>query len=302
MNLAHSKCLWLSFMAVLVCGAPARAEWVDWIAEASIDFEYNDNLPLSAFERDERDDVSWHPLARVGRAYQLTDRTRAQFVAQITGDIFATFSALDAVEVGGELSLQHKFGVGNAPFLRGTVYGGYKDVDDRQRSGERVQAGVLLGKRFSPRFDAALGYTFAHQGGNNGTIVVPTIPTDVFDLQFHTISAVGNFLLLPDLLFTAGYAFRTGEIASHCTVANVGTVLATENVKAIHFDGVGTDPGVFGGCVYRLDADAHAATASFNYGITERIAIEAGYRFQHGKADFLDYTNHGAVISLLFRY
>ena len=218
---------------------PAAAEWVDWIADASVSFEYNDNLNVSAFDSDEESDLSWHPVAALGRTYQLTDRTRLSLTGEVGGEIYHDFNRLNSVEGGGRLALFHKFGLGNAPWLRASFFGGYRDVGDSKRSGSRFEVGLTAGKRFHPRFDASLSYLFTDRSGRDGEVAVPTIGTDVFDQQYHQLTLTGNFLALPRLLVTAGYTFRYGDFDSACTGANVGRVLAWENVKAIALDGAG---------------------------------------------------------------
>lgn len=300
--LSFLRSIALALAPALLGAFPARAEWVDWIAEAQVLFEYNDNLNLSPFGGDELDDVSWHPRASIGRVFQAGERTRLSLTAEVEGDIYARYDRLDAVEGGGQLAVFHKFGLGDAPWARLALFGGYLDVADGERSGYRVEPSVTLGKRFSPRFDAFLEYRFTHRDGGNGVPVVMGIGTNVFDQQFHRISVGGNFLVLPRLLLGMGYTFRTGEFDSACSAANVGMVLARANVRAIQLDGLGANQGVFGGCVYRLSGDGHAASVKLNYAVTDRIALDVGYRFQHGESGMLDYESNVARMMVLFRY
>lgn len=282
--------------------APAAAEWVDWIADASVSFEYNDNLNVSAFNSDEENDLSWHPVAALGRTYQLADRTRLSLTGEVSGEIYHDFNRLNSVEGGGRLALFHKFGIGNAPWLRASFFGGYKDVGDSKRSGRHLAAQLTGGKRFHPRFDAFLSYLFTDRSGGRGEVAVPTIGTDVFDQQYHQLTLAGNFLALPRLLVTAGYTFRYGDFDSACTGANVGRVLAQENVEAIALDGAGGSSGVFGGCVYRLTGPAHAGVVNVSYGLTDRFSLDAAYEYRYGKADTLDYQVNIARLALVFRY
>jgi len=285
---------------VFVVSAPrARAEWVDWIADAEVDLRYTDNLNNSAFNADEEQDFFWIPAARGGRIFQLTDRTRMSLAAEVAGEIYHEFDGLDAIEAGGSLGLTHKFGVGRAPWLRASFFGGYKEVRESERSGPRLEAGLEIGKRFSPRFDASLAYLYTNRDGGDGVAPMgSTLPTDVFDQQYHLITLSGNFLLAPPLLVTAGYTFRTGDFDSACTPGNAGEALSREkgNIEAIALD------GVFGGCVYRLDGTGHSGFINFSYGFTNRLSLDLGYRYLWGKGDSLTYERNTVQLALLFRY
>ena len=51
---AGSRLVPITLVLVFVVSAPrARAEWVDWIADAEVDLRYTDNLNNSAFNADE---------------------------------------------------------------------------------------------------------------------------------------------------------------------------------------------------------------------------------------------------------
>jgi opacity protein-like surface antigen len=281
----------------LTSGAPrASAEWVDWILDADVAFEYTDNLNNSSFESDEEHDYTWFLGAEGGRVYQLTDRTRLSLSATVVGEIHHRFTGLDGADVGGRVSLFHKFGVGNAPWVRPFFWGGYKEVRADERAGGRFEVGLETGKRFTPRLDASFSYHYTYRDGDDGPVAVPTIGSDVFDQQFHLFTLQGSFLVLDPLLLTAGYTFRYGDFDSACTPMNVGKVLVKADVKAIALD------SVFGGCVYRLKGTGHAAFVNLSWGFTDRISLDAGYRYQYGKAQDLDYSSNTARATLLFRY
>ena len=211
--------------ASLVAGAPrANAEWVDWIADADLAFEYTDNLNNSSFSADEEHDSGWFPALEGGRVFQLTDRTRASISATIAGEFYHRFDDLDALDVGGRLALFHKFGIGNALWVRPYFWGGYKHIRAGVRSGERFEVGFNAGKRFSPRFDVALDYHFTDRDGRS----------DVFEQDYHLLTLVGNFLLLEPLLVTTGYSFRVGDFDSACTPGNVGRVLGRRGREGHH--------------------------------------------------------------------
>lgn len=125
---------------------------------------------------------------------------------------------------------------------------------------------------------------------------MPTISRNVWDQQFHLISAVGNFLVTRELLATVGFTFRTGEFDSACTPMNVGTVLAKGNVKAIALD------PVFGGCAYRLEGEAYSPFINLSYGFLDHFSVNASYRYMYGDAQRLNYDNHVGKLTVVFRY
>jgi hypothetical protein len=300
---------WLSLLTALLfllsvvlpaAGAPPDAprfgQWSDWIIEGQIPFEYTSNVNVSAFNADEEYDFAWFPKARLGRNYQLADSTRLGITVEISGDIYTRFSLLNAVEGGGTLTLFHKFGLGNAPWLRAFFFGGYKDVQDVARTGRRFEVGLKGGKRFSPRFDASLTYRYTNRDGGNGPVAVPSIPTDVFTQTYHQATISARYLLLEQLQATAGYTFRGGDFDSACTVGNVGTVLAREDVRAIALD------PVFNGCVYRLVGFSHSPFVNFSWGFNHHLSLDAGYEFVKGNADHLNYRVHTGKLVLRFQY
>ncbi|MBW2268058.1 MAG: hypothetical protein JRH16_05745 [Deltaproteobacteria bacterium] len=273
----------------------ARAEWVDWIAEAQADVQFTDNLNNSAFESDEEHDVFWSMHGRVGRVFQLTDRTRASLAALVTGQLYNDFEKLDSIEGGGELALFHKFGIGNAPWARIFFFGGYRHIRQDERSSRLLETGLTVGKRFSPRFDATLGYHFTNRDGGNGPKSW-LARSNVWDQDFHTISLTGNYLLAEPLLLSVGYTFFVGEFDSACTSDNVGKVIDNGHVRAAALD------PVFGGCVYRLHGTSHAPSVDLSYGITDHISVNLGYSYRRGKKSSLVYHRHGVQGGLIFSY
>jgi hypothetical protein len=292
----HGLCL--AVIAVLAGAMPAAAEWVDWIADVAVPFEYTDNLNVSAFESDREDDFLWLPTAFLGRVYQLTDRTRVSITAGAEGRVYHRFDRLNGALPGGRLSAVHKFGVGDAPWFRVSFFGGYLSLVEDDRSGANFDLDARFGKRFSPRFDANVGYVYTNRDGGNGPVAVPTIGTNVFDQERHGFSVAGNYLLTNALLLSAKYKFGSGDFDSACTVGNVGEVLAREgsNVRAIALD------QVFGGCVYRLRGESHALAVHLNHGIGDHFSVDLGYRFISGQGRSLDYWVNTAAVTLLYAF
>jgi len=292
---------WLAWLAS--APAPAHAEWVEWIANGSLVFEYTDNLSDSPFQNTEKDDFSWETTALFGRIYQLGDNTRATLGAEVSGEVFHQFADLSRAQAGVRLSLFHKLGLGDAPWVRISGFGGYREVIQDQRSGPLGEVEVMVGKRFTPRLDASFSYLFTARDGGKG----PTAPMvmgpgpgllgadrDVFDQQFHQITLQGSFLALPRVLLTAGYTFFYGEFAAF---ANCGAgVPAKADVRAV------TSDDVFNGCLYRLDGMGHAPFVKASYGLTDHLSLDVGYRFNWLEADRLEYERNTGQLLLQYRY
>ncbi len=286
-------------LAVGLWPGSARAEWVDWIAEAGTGFEYDDNLNLSSFRDDEESDYAWLARGRGGRVYQITDDTRLSLAAEFQSRVQFDFDEFDRVRLQGRAAILHKFGVGpNVPQLRIVGAAGRMWVDDDDRSSWVYDAGIEALKRFHPRIDAAIFGRYTNRDGGNGSIVVPSIDTDVWDQENFEVGIRGNFLVWDSLVLSAGYTYRDGEFASNCTTSNVSKVFAREgsNVKAIARD------RVFGGCVYRLEGHIHQASVNLNYGIGDHVSVDLGYKFRQGKADVLIYRSNVVSLAVLFRY
>jgi hypothetical protein len=276
-------------------GRPASAEWADWMLDAGLQTSFDSNLNRASLGSEEDWDVSFRPSVRVGRVYQLAERTRVSVSAELAGDIFSRFDDLDAVDTSPEVALLHKFGLGDAPWLRLFASGGYRAVQDGRRSGPHFAVGGVLGKRFSSRLDARLEYHFSGRYGGDGPPVAPLVSDDVFDQQSHHVSLEGRFLLSEELLATLGFEYRRGDFDSNAR-SNRFQILAEKHVEAVAMD------TVFGGWVYRIDGNAYSPSVHLNYGLGRRWSVDLAYRFQYGEGGGLSYQNHDVALAALFRY
>jgi hypothetical protein len=279
--------------------APAAAEWVDWIGEARLRFTYDDNVNRSAFPADEENDFLWRPFVRGGRVFQLGEFTRLSLAAEAEGAIYHDWHDLDSVRLGGRAEVEHKLGIGpNQPHLGAHVFLGQLLVDDSRRNSMLVETGYRLAKAFGPRLDASIFGTYRYRDGRSGKVVSPAFDTNVWDQDGFETGALVSYLLLPQLLVSAGYSYFIGDFDSSCTVGNIGTVLSREgtNVKALAVN------DVFGGCTYRLGGERHGAYVSLNYGLGDRFSVDLSYRFYQGHARELIYRTNLATVSVLYRY
>jgi hypothetical protein len=286
-------------LGLLLAAPPASAEWGAWFAELGTGFEYRDNLNNSAFRDDIEDDGAWTAGGRGGRVYNVSDQTRVSLSLDFASAVQFEFSGLNRVRASGEAAIIHKFGLGpTVPVLRVFGKAGYLAVDDSDRSGGVYETGFKLSKRFTNRLDGDLFFKYHNYDGGNGSVVVPTLGTNVWDQENFETGLDLNFLITDRLLASAGYMYRNGEFDSQCTTGNVAKVFAREgdNVKAIAQD------KVFGGCVYRLGGDVHQGLANLNYAVSDHFAVDLTYKYQYAKADVLIYRTNIVSLSVLYRY
>jgi hypothetical protein len=283
-------------LMVLLLADPGRAEWVDWVLDADLGARFDSNVNRASDSSERESDFSFRVGGQAGRFFQIAERTRLLAAANVAGDLYSDFDRLDAIEVGGELALLHKFGVGDAPWLRGFATGGQREVRDAERSGPQFAVGLAVGKRLSPRLDVKLRYAFSRSYGD-GERVVAGAADEVFDQQHHDVTLDGSFLLTGALLFDAGFTYRRGDFDSNAQQSRFA-VLARNHVDAVARD------EVFGGWVYRVEGDSYSPFVRLNYGLSDHWSLELGYHFQlaEGVGGGLRYQNHAVTTAVLFRY
>ena len=289
---------WLPAVLLLTLApapASARAEWADWVLDAGVTSRFESNVNRADAGSEEEWDVSFRPVAQVGRVLQLAEQTRLFLGLDLAGDVSARFSELHALDLGGQLALTHKLGLGDAPWLQLRASGGYREVRADQRTGPYLVLGAMLGKRFSPRLDARIGYRYTRRWGRDGPAVVAGLPDDPFDVEQHEIGVEGSFLLTPTLLLGAGFAYRRGDFTSNVRDDRF-QVLATNDVEAVAED------TVFGGWVYRVDGDGFTPHVRLNQALGDRWSVDLAYRFHYADGGGLSYRNHVVTAGVLFRY
>ena len=268
----------LTALALLLAALPARSESSEWILDAELDVPYTSNLNRARSGSEAEPDVSFQPALTFGRAFQLAARTRMLSTARLGGEIYTRTEDLDAFEADGQLALVHKFGLGDAPWARVSLGGGYHYLDVRDRRGPRFAIGAEIGQRLSPRLDGRIGYSYERRFGGDGREVAVGVGDDVFDQQVHRITADGRFLITRRLLFTGGFTYRRGDFDSNVRTGRA-SLLGRGGVEAVAQD------GVFGGWVYRIDGNGYAPFAGLSHGLTDRWSLDLGYRFEYGEAD-----------------
>ncbi len=281
--------------AVLLLARPAQAEWVDWVFDADLAARFDANASRAAAASEEVSDFATRLGVRAGRAYQLAERTRAVALADLGGEAHARFEDLDSLDAGGRLVLLHKIGLGDAPWIRASVDGGWRELRAHRRSGPFFGAGVALGRRLSERLDARLHWRFARRWAKSGPAVVAGARDDVFDQSHHEVGVDAGLQLAEPLLLSSGFAYRRGDFDSNARGSRF-RVLASDDVEAVARD------SVFGGWVYRIEGNAYSAFVGLDWALGDHWSAALAYHFQYAEGGGLDYASHGARAALLYRY
>lgn len=284
-------------LLIFIHAATVNAEWVDKIIDVGLVTIYDDNLNRSFFSTLEKDDTLFIPTASVGRIYQVTQFTRASITADAKGQFHADFDRLNNLFAGGTLAVSHKLGIGPyKPWLRVHGSAGYLEFpDDDLRDGWLVNSGITFGKRLTDRLDVAVSYLFDFRDSQNGARSDPDISGAAFDLDGHTGSFFSNFLLTNNVLLSAVYSFRHGDISSSCDRA---TVVMIEEKTAFTRDTAFNEPL----CAYRVSGDLHEIAFGTTYALSSHAAISVDYRRTEAEAEGWEYSNNRVNISVNYSF
>jgi len=290
----------ISIFSSLVLSGPVAAsqgEWVEWIADAQLSYAAIDNLNLSAFSNDSQNDQRLALTGVAGRFYQFNGFTRMSIALEIDVEKFQAFDLLDNVQLGGNIGLRHKFGLGFfQPYLQFNVDYRQKEVDWHVYSRNILFTRLEVGKHLDEQFSFAASFDFTLTEGEAGPVINPELSSDVFDQSFAHISVFADYMISQDWLLSASYARRQGDFHSACSKDNVAKVIEVERVKAI------TQDDVFGGCVYKLEGGANIYSALLSYSLNNHSAINLLAEHYQGRADVLDYQSTSYSLSLNYRY
>jgi len=277
--------------------AAEQGEWVEWIADAQLSYTAIDNLNLSAFSDDTHSDERLALSGVVGRFYQLDGFTRMNFIIEFDVERYQEFNAMDNRQLGANFGIRHKFGLGfYQPYLQFNVNYGHKEVEWDANSIDIVFSTLELGQHINNQLSLAASVDFTLTDGEEWTVIVPELSSEVFDQNFIHLSLFADYILSENWLLSGSYVRRWGDFQSSCSKENVATVLEVEQVKAI------TSDRVFGGCVYKLDGSSNIYSASLSYSLSSHSGVNFVMEHYQGKADVLDYHRTSYSLSFNYRY
>jgi len=280
---------------------PAQAEWAESVLDASIGYRANDDVNLSVFNDDEKSDNLLRGNLGFSKIYQfdqgIADYTRLNIGANIELQDYNEFDGLDRVNPGVSLGLTHKFGLGpSAPWASLHASGVVENVDDSDRDKNIINAGIRLGKRFTPRFDASIDWSHEKTNGKDDLPVITSgLPSNVYDLERSIFTALGNYQVTPRFLGSIRYSYLNGDLSGECTVENVGFLLKVIDVTAHTLD------RTFNGCRYRFDGYANILGLSGSYALGPHTAINFGSVWSKGGVRRWLYRQNQLFVNFSYR-
>lgn len=253
--------------------------------------------------------------------------SRAQSAADIVGDSAARFSlsaarlllsdglstvalsgdaravaydsihGLSHVALGGTLSWRRKLGLGlTVPWLEGSLSASREAYRESIRDGNRFEAMLAGGWRFSETFQAVAGGRYDRYDSRNNAPLVPGIPGTPFDLQGRSLFARAALDASERLQLSLGFALRSGDVVSSSR-RNFAIFRASNAISA--------DPA-FGAdyFAYRLSgATTRSVSLGASWAIDNRSSINASLAAERTRADQgLNYSGNLVGISYLYRH
>jgi len=299
MNLPTKKVL---FGTITLLFYPAfshaeNSQWVEWIADVEAAYTQVNNLNYSAFSNDENDDDRLALTAVLGRYYQLSGNSRMHVAVEFSTEDYDQFSLMGNTEVGANLGVRHKFGLGhNVPYLQFTASYRHQEVKADPWSNNSLAFNLEVGKHLTDKLTLAASLTYTSVDGGRGEVIVPEISSAVFDQSFWHADIYADYILSANWLLSLNYGRREGDFHSACTVENVNIVLDTMQVKAI------TSDTIFGGCVYQVDGSNNSYSSNISYAITDHSALNLSIEHFRGNANSLSYRGNNIQLSYNYRY
>ncbi|MGH8851818.1 MAG: hypothetical protein ACREYD_12555 [Casimicrobiaceae bacterium] len=289
---AWAASLWLS-AGLLAAAGPCRAEWFFDVRPGVF---YDDNLTRAQQPADVRGDGAASVAAAAGWFCAASGADGITLTLEANSEAYARFNGLNLLSVGGGAAYRHKFGLGReAPWVSLALDVARDDYRGDIRDGDRLDARLEFGRRFTDRFDASLGITFDRRFAKNDRPVVPGISGKVFDLRGQGVFARAAFDITERLQLGGRIAVRRGDVES-TTRPNLDIFLASDAIAA--------DP-TFGGdfFAYRLRGTTTSASASLSWALSDRSSLNFSYAAARTSAyDGLDYRNRVGTLMLAFRY
>jgi hypothetical protein len=302
--MAKAIIILLFFAGLMSSFGTSHAAWVEWIADAEIDYSFHDNINNSVFDSAKEDEHIFTPYFSLGRIYQLTNFTRLFATVDVAGQIHLDFSRLNNISAGPAVAIRHKLGLGPfVPWVRAEATAALIESRSELRDGQIYTLGVQIGKRFHERVDAMIGYIYDHRDVSDSyehTHMMETIRDDVYKLRGHKGLTNVNLLVAENLLLTLGYSLRDGDVAA--TVDS--SLISMMEAKAIWMltDAHAIDDAI-PGSAYRVKATTHTFLAGLSYAFLKgHASANIGYQYYNGEASDLTYKNNVFLTSLNYSY
>ncbi|MBF0606049.1 MAG: hypothetical protein HQL61_00680 [Magnetococcales bacterium] len=281
------KHLWVFLLVAIVFCQTANAEWVDWVLNTTLDAGFEDNINFAVDKDGRLSDLIASPSVVFGRYYQLGDFTRLRIAADVKAKVYKRYDALNSVSSGVDVSLTHKFGVGqDIPWLRLHSFAGYLSVNETVRNSWMYNGGITLGKRFSDRFDMMLSYSFIYRNGRDSKPGVEGFMGNPFDQTGSKGAIVLNYLLTERLLASVGNSVYYGGISSTNDPSDFDSFKSF--TKAIIWDKTFKRRL----CTYKFNALVNEFAFGLSYALSEHSSVNVNYTRADGYTSDLHYYDN----------
>jgi hypothetical protein len=291
----HLAALGAALTVLLYPISPAHGG--EWIIDTGARLFFESNINHADGSIGVLDDFAFAPQISAGHYFQLADADGLTLAANARGAVYGQYSGLNSVFGGGSLALKHKFGLGaHAPWMRIHGSAGYSEFESGIRDSGLFLAGFQVGKRFHPRLDSWIGYSFDYRDGPDSRSRGWGKPDDVFTLMGHQISVRSNFLLTDNLNLSFGYGARFGGIYAG---------RRAESLWRLPWgaDAIIRDDAFPGYIAYRINnATTHSFLAEAGYALGGHASLNLRYEYQLSYGAGLSYSNHIPQISCNYTF
>lgn len=259
---------------LLVPGQISGAGWLDTVTvTAAGTASWVENISRTSFEPARRDTATYELSLNASRHRQLAS---AWILHGSVGATLLTVPDYDLdnhLELGPRLGLQRKFGLGPlAPVLHFDAGMTYKSARLAADRGWTAEAGVRLGKRFTPGFKAGLTGRWIEHNARSAT----------FDLSQHSFSFDVTWDITEQWSLSGSAGRLSGDIVANAPWS-VWSQAITGGLGATVFNYYTARPwevtGLYGAgwASYNVEADVDLWSLSATYAISARTAAELRY-------------------------
>jgi hypothetical protein len=286
----------LSAVTALYC-SPSCAEWVEWLADATVSGQYDNNINQSFFNATRLDDFIGKAFLSGGRAYQFDPYTRAYTTLEWNGETHENFPQLNQYGFSGKGVLTHKFGLGHkAPVLRMDVADGEIFSDSQLRSGNQFTSGLRLSSWYNEFQQIYIGYRFDNRDAARKFLRLKNYAESPFSVQGHSLELGSNITVSGRMQLHLGYGHRWGDITSNNTPSSLTPAILSQ-VSSI------SDDDALSGWVYRASGNTDYGHVGLSYALWDGHAATAlNYSYSQTEAVGMGYENHRVQLSVHYSY
>lgn len=267
----------LAFIGATLGSGAALA---DSFADLRLTLSYNDNLSYGNYDCDILDDTVATLAATYGMPRPAGEYGTLSYVFTGKYDAYGNYSDLNTASLQAGVFYKRKLGVGtNVPWYQLGATAEYRSVADSLRDAAVLDLSASVGKRFTDRISAKLGYAYNQADADNAT----------FDTRMHSASLSGDYLLSDDWVIFGSFSHYAGDVVAN---ANPNSYIIAQAAASV------SDPAFGSGrYAYRLDARTNVIGVGANYYLSDTSSLELAY--QQRDSDIGYYTSYVSNIYTL---